>query len=154
MAVTSHVYPKAIDSINKKNISLTADTFKALLCTGSAATWGATQQAYQWVSDATANYTEVTGGGYARVTLAGLALATGTVPGTDKWTCTSPISWGSAVTITAASMFIFDSSIGAGVDSATPLICVVDFGGNVTSTAGAWTYTMDPTNGLALYTAS
>lgn len=152
MSVTSHVYPYAQQLLGTKAISLTGDTFKVGLCTASAATWGSTQQAYKWVSDITTAYTEVTSGGYARVTLTTLTYTQGT--DANVWTCTNPapISFGSSITLAAASMFVFDSSIGAGVDSATPVISIIDFGGTVTSTAGAWTYTVDPTNGLAYWT--
>ena len=61
------------------------------LCTGSAATWGATQQAYQFVSSVTAAYTEVTSGGYARVCLAGITLTKNT--DSNVWTCTSPVTF-------------------------------------------------------------
>lgn len=151
MAVTAHIYPYAIDQIGKKAINLTSDTFKALLMTGSAATWGATQEAYQFVSTVIAAYTEVTGGGYARVTL---ASPTYTFSGNvNTWSCASPISFGASVTISAASMLIFDSSIGGGVDSATPVVSIIDFGGTVSSTAGAWTYTVSG-SGLATWTES
>lgn len=152
MAVTSHVYPLALRSILDKTIDLHADTFKALLMTGDASAWTATQQAFQWVSDVIAAYTEVTSGGYARVTLAAPAVtASGAAV---KWTVTSPISWGSSITLAARSMLVFDSSIGAGVDSATPAITIIDFGTTVSSTAATWAYTVDPTNGLATVTAS
>jgi hypothetical protein len=158
MAVTSHVYPKALDAINKKTISLTGDTFKVGLCTGSAAVWGATQEAYQFISDITGAYTEVaTGGGYTsgysgRVALSTLTL---TISGNKEvWTCTSPapISFGATTTISAQSMFVADYSIGT-TDANTPVICIIDFGATVSSTSGAYTYTVDPTNGLAFWTA-
>lgn len=159
MAVTSHIYPKAIDAINKKTVSLTADTFKVGLCTGSAATWGSTQQAYQFISDVTGAYTEVaTGGGYTSGYAGRLALTTLTLTVTtnkEVWTCTSPapISFGSTTTISAQSMFIADYSIGT-TDANTPVIAIIDFGATVVSTAGAYTYTVDPTNGLVAWTAS
>jgi hypothetical protein len=148
MAVTSHVYPYAQSLINTKALSLTADTIKMGLCTSAASTWTATQWAYQFVSSVTGAYTEVSTGGYARVTLAGLAVGTGTTAQYEKWTCTSPISFGSSITLAAASGFIYDTSIGS-ADSSYPVIAIIDFGGTVTSTAGNWTYTIDPTYGLA-----
>ncbi len=148
MAVTSHVYPYAQSLIDTKALSLTADTIKMGLCTASAATWTATQWAYQFVSTITTAYTEVTGGGYARVTLAGLAVGAGSTAQYEKWTCTSPISFGTTVTIAAASAFIYDTSIGS-ADSSYPVISIIDFGGTVTSTAGNWTYTIDAVVGLA-----
>jgi hypothetical protein len=145
VAVTSHVYPQAIKALFLKTINLDTDTFKMGLCTGSAATWGSTQQAYQYVSSVTGAYTECSSSGYARVTLSSLSLA---ITGENTvWTCASPISFGSTITLTAASAFIYDSSIGSG-DSSYPLIGIIDFGGSVTSSSGAWTYTVDPTNGL------
>jgi hypothetical protein len=153
MAVTSHVYPLAIDAINKKTINLTTDTFICGLCTGSAATWGSTQEAYQYVSAITGAYTECTSSGYARVTLTTLTL---TITGNKEvWTCTSPapISWGTTITLSAASMFVYDNTVGSG-DSTHPVIAIIDFGGTVASTSGAYTFTVDPVNGLAAWTAS
>lgn len=158
MAVTSHVYPKAIDAINKKTISLTGDTFKVGLCTGDASTWGSTQEAYQFIADVTGAYTEVsTGGGYTAGYAGRVALSTLTLTITgnkEVWTCTSPapISFGSTTTISARSMFIADYSIGT-TDANTPVIAIIDFGTTVASTAGAYTYTVDGTNGLAFWTA-
>lgn len=152
MSVTSHVYPLALKAILDKTIDLHADTFKALLMTGSAATWGATQEGYQWVSDVTTAYTEVTSGSYARVTLTSPAVTNSGAA--VKWTVSSPISWGSSITLSAASMLVFDSTIGSSVDSATPAITIIDFGGTVSSTSATWEYTVDPTNGLATVTAS
>ena len=154
MAVTSHLYPYAQQQINEKAISLTADSFHMGLLVNSAATWGATQEAYQFVSAVTGAYTEVTSSGYARVTL---TTCTVTYSGAKTtWTCTAPapISFGSSITLAAAAGFIFDSTIGGGVDSATPVIAIIDFGGTVSSSAGAWTYTVDPVNGLASWTSS
>jgi hypothetical protein len=156
MAVTSHVYPTAVKNIGLKNISLTADSFKVGLCTGSAATWGGTQEAYVFVSDVTGAYTEVsTGGGYTsgyagRVALAGLTYTASA--NVVTWSCTSPISFGATTTIAAASMFIYDATAnGSSSDSNSWVIAIVDFGGTVTSTAGAFTYTVSG-SGLATWT--
>lgn len=100
----------------------------------------------------TSAYTEVSGGGYARVDISSGVTLTRTT-NNDVWTCTSPISFGSSVTITARSMFIFTKLIGS-ADASWPVLGIVDFGGNVSSTAGAYTYTVDPTNGLIAWTAS
>jgi hypothetical protein len=155
MAVTSHVYPKFVNAVNQKTLNLavsgSSPAFIAGLCTGSAATWGSTQEAYQYVSDITGAYTEVTGGGYARTSA--FVTVTLTVSGAkDIWTVTSPapISFGSSVTISAASMFIYTTQVGS-ADSSYPVACIIDFGGTVTSTSGAFTYTVDPTNGLAYW---
>jgi hypothetical protein len=155
VAVTSHAYPYAIQQIGLKAISLTADTFVCGLCTGSAATWGATQEAYKFVTDITGAYTEVSSGGYARVTLTTLTYSSGSGTAKNIWTCTNPapISFGAAITLTAASMFVYDHTVG-GTDATSPVICIVDFGGSVTSTAGPWTFTVDAVNGLVYWTES
>lgn len=157
MAVTSHVYPKFVNAVNGKtlnlNVSASSPVFIAGLCTQSAATWGATQEAYQYVSDITGAYTEVTGGGYARTSA--FVTATLTVSSAkDIWTVTSPapISFGSSVSIAAASMFVYTTQIGS-ADSSYPVACIIDFGQTVTSTLGSFTYTVDPVNGLAYWTS-
>jgi hypothetical protein len=155
MAVTSHVYPVTLDKINKKLLDLsvtTAGSWFAGLCTGDASAWTSTQQAFAFVSDVTTAYTEVSGGSYAQVDISSGVTLTRTT-NTDKWTCTSPINFGATVSFTARSMFIYTKLIGSGVGT-WPVVSIVDFGANVTATAGAFTYTVDPTNGLALWTTS
>jgi hypothetical protein len=152
MAVTAHMMPYAIQQINEKAINLTTDTFKCALMVSGISTWGATQEAYQFVSSFTGAYTEVSSGGYARVSLTTLTCSySGEVV---TWTCTapSPISWGSSITLSAASMIIQDYTVSA-TDSSSPVICAIDFGGTVSSTAGSWTYTVSG-SGLATWTAS
>lgn len=155
MAVTSHAYPYAIQQIGLKAISLTADTFQCLLCTQPAATWGAAQQAFRFVTDITGAYTEVSSPGYARVTLTTLTYSSGSGTAKNVWTCTNPapISFGATISLTAASMFVFDHTVG-GTDATSPVICAIDFGQNVTSTSGPWTFTVDPVNGLVFWTES
>lgn len=152
MSVTSHVYPHAQQLINTKQLDLsdaTSNKYFMGLLVNTAATWGGTQQAYQFVADVTGAYTEVTSGGYARVALAGITMTQNT--DSNVWTCTSPISFGSSITLAAAAAFVFTKEIGS-ADASWPVISIIDFGGTVTSTAGAWTYTVDPTNGLAYWT--
>jgi hypothetical protein len=151
MSVTSHVYPKAQKLINSKDIDLTSDTFKAILFTGDASAFTATQEGYEFISDLATAYTEVTSGGYARVTLTSLTLTNSGAKTT--WSC-DDISFGSSITLSARSMAIADTSIGSAVDSATPVVCVIDFGETVASTSGTWEYDIDGTNGLATWTSS
>ena len=151
MSVTSHVYPYTIEDLAEKEIDLATDTIMMGLCTGSASTWGSTQEAYKFVSDVTGAYTEVTSSGYARATLSSPALS---VSGAKMiFTCSSPISFGSDITLTAASAFVYDASVGSG-DSSYPVICIIDFGEDVESTSGEWEYSVDGTNGLAYFTSS
>ena len=155
MAVTAHVYPVTLQKINTGLIDLattTAGSFFAGLCTGDASAWTSTQEAYAFVSDVTTAYTEVSGGSYAQIDISsGVALSRST--NTVKWTCTSPINFGATVSFTARSMFIYTKLVGSGTTT-WPVIGIVDFGANVTATAGAFTYTVDPSIGLALWTAS
>jgi hypothetical protein len=151
MTVTSHCYPNAVQLVGTGALDLattSAGAFKMGLCTGPAATWGSTQQAYQYVSAVTGAYTEVTSSGYARQSLTSITLTKGT--DSNVWTCASPVSFGSSITLSAASAFVYTTLIGSG-DSSYPVIAIIDFGGTVTSTAGPWTYTVDPTNGLAYF---
>lgn len=154
MTATPHTPQHAAYLIGTKAISLTADTFQAYLSATPISTWGGTQEAFQFVTDFLTPFPEISGGGYARVTLAGLAFAPSTGAGlTTKWTCTSPISFGSSVTISAASMFIFDHTVG-GTDASSPVVSAIDLGGTFSSTAGNWTYTIDPSLGLMTVTVS
>jgi len=165
MAVTSHLYPKLMVPLgNAKTIDLDGDSFKTGLCTGDASAWTTTQWAYQYVSDITGAYTEVTtGGGYTsgyanRVTLTTVTFTQQSAGNANivSWTCTAPapISFGASTTITARSMFINDQTIGA-ADASTPVVVIIDFGQNVSSTSGAFTYTVATTpNGLAYWTCS
>lgn len=152
--VTSHVYPKGLATALAAGISLTSATpsaYKMGLLTTAAATWGATQEGYNFVSDVTGAYTEVSSSGYARVALTTVALTESS--NTMKWSCASPISFGSSITLSALSGFIYTTLTGSG-DSTYPVLAIIDFNATVASTAGAWTYTVDPTNGLALFTSS
>ena len=151
MTVTSHVYPYAVQQVDKKLLDLSstsAGAFKMGLCTASAATWGATQQAYKFVSDITGAYTEVASGGYARQSLTGITLTQNT--DSNVWTCTSPISFVASITLSAASAFVYTTLIGS-ADASFPVIAIIDFGTTVSSAAGPWTYTVDPANGLAVW---
>lgn len=164
MAVTSHVYPNWIKVLAQKPTNspdMDGDTFAAGLCTTASATWAATQWAYVFASDIVTAYTEVTtGGGYTsgyanRQAVAAPTFALGSANNIYKWTCTSPISFGATTTITAATMFIYDKTANAAAaDTSSWVPWSTDFGGNVISTAGAFTYTLDATNGLAFWTAS
>lgn len=175
MAVTSHLFPVAAGNwaptavaspthcINPTTDTLAAGLTSVALPIGS---WTATPWAYVFVSTFLATYTEVvTGGGYTSGWANRQALTTFTyaVTGTaniNMWTCTapSPISFGASTTITAATMFIYDKTAPTNpntTDANSWILWVSDFGGNVTSTAGAFTYTVASTpNGLAYWTMS
>lgn len=151
MTVTSHLYPKAIAGFLNGTLDADSDSFKAVLFTGDASAWGSTQQAYQFLSDLISAYTECADADYSRISLAGLSI---TESGNKViWSCTSPISFGSAVTISARSMAIVDTTVGT-TDATHPVVSVIDFGQAYSSSAGPWEYDVDGTNGLGYITSS
>ena len=163
MAVTSHAYPNFVHAMGRHLVDFVSDTFAAGLCTGSSVTWGATQQAYVFVSDITGAYTEVvTGGGYTsgyanRQALTTFTFSNDSPAGVCVWTCTAPapISFGASTTITARTMFLYDKTANTASSDANSWVpCTIDFGQNVSSTAGAFTYTVDATNGLIYFTST
>lgn len=120
-------------------IDLDTDSFKMMLVTGA---YGNTEKrSYDFRNDIS---DEVTGTGYT----AGGAAVTLTVAATDNTnddvevTCSSP-SWTTA-TITARGGVIY--KVRGGASSADDLLCYVDFGSNVASTAG--TFTVTPSGSL------
>jgi len=154
VSVTSHVYPLAMKAIETGTIDLvsaTSGAFKMGLLASAAATWGSTQEAYQYVSDVTGAYTEVSSSGYARVSLSSLTLTRSGAA--VVWTCSSPIVFGSDITLSAYAAFVYTTLVGSG-DSSYPVIGIIDFGEEVSSTSGTWEYTVDPTNGLFVVTSS
>lgn len=175
MAVTTHLFPNAAlkwapsavasptNAVNPVNDTMAAGLTSVAL---PIASWAATAWGYVYVNTFLATYTEVvTGGGYTSGWANRQALTTFTfaVTGTaniNMWTCTapSPISFGATTTITAATMFIYDKTAPTNPNTADTnswLLWVSDFGGNVTSTAGAFTYTVAASpNGLAYWTCS
>ncbi len=120
-------------------IDLDTDTFKMMLVTSAPTTTH--KDTWTKRSDVTG---EVSGTGYT----AGGAAVTLTVAAVDtgnddvEITCSSP-SWTTA-TISAAAAVIYKSRGGA--SSADELVCSIDFGGTVSSTAG--TFIVTPTGSL------
>lgn len=163
MAVTSHVLPNFVHAMGRHLVDFVSDSYSAGLCTGDSSVWGATQQARVFASDITTAYTEVTtGGGYTsgyanRQALTTLTFSNDSPAGACVWTCTAPapISFGASTTITARTMFLYDKTANsATADTNSWVPVTIDFGLSVSSTAGAFTYTVDAVNGLAVFTSS
>lgn len=135
MAVTSKWYSQAFDSAFRKKIDVGADTFKAMLVTSS---YTFDQDAHNFKDDIT---NEITGTGYtatgATITSPTFAYTSGTntfaFDGAD-------VAWTSS-TFTARAAVIYDST--PGTDATRPLLVFVDFGADVTVTAGTLTLTWD-----------
>lgn len=145
MAVTAHVYTKFALSLATKKVDLTADTLKVMLL--SAYTVGSTQDTAQFVSDVLAVATEASGTGYTAggVTIASPSFTeTGHVYALDS--ATDP-SWASS-TITAAFALLYDSTPGS--NATNPVIAYIDFGGNVSTSGGTFTITLNASGILTL----
>jgi hypothetical protein len=145
MAVTAKFYGLAFQSAFNKEIDFDSDTIKVMLCTS---TYTPDQDTHRYKSSVT---NEVTGTGYtaggATLTTASLTYTAGTnvlkLDGDDT-------SWG-ASTITARYAVIYDST--PATDATRPLIAYVDFGADVSSTAGIFQITWDSA-GIATVTVS
>jgi hypothetical protein len=161
MSGTAHVYPNAVQQLVTKSENLNnSDVLKVGLIDQSsvAYTWNGTSQGHKFISDflggsGAGALTEVStsGTGYARTTLTGVSCTTTGLVTTltcSTVSLTASSNWG------AKYAFFYDSSIGAGVDSATPLICYWDFGGTVSVVNGGnFTLTINA-SGLVTFTAS
>jgi hypothetical protein len=145
MSVSSHVYAKWPLSATSAVDNFLANTIKVGLIT---ATYTPAQATDQFWSTPQAN--EATGTGY---TAGGATLAskTATTSGLVTTFTGAATSWASS-TITARYAVLYDST--PGTATTDPLIAYVDFGANVSSTAGTFTITWDSTNGIFQVTVS
>ncbi|BBK30589.1 hypothetical protein EDC65_1972 [Stella humosa] len=136
-AGTFTLYGAAIERIAKGEIDLDGHSFKALLATASHTPDAATHDDLADVSN------EVAGGGdYARATLGSVAV---TRSGTTVKFTSSPVNFGSDVTITAKWLVIFDDS-----HASDALLGYVDLntgGGSAASSDGPFVVSPDGTNG-------
>jgi hypothetical protein len=156
MALVAHYFPVFETLMGTKAVNLTSDTINAGLIASSspAFTWGATPEGYEYVSQFLAGdgthgaLTEVSGGGYTRISVTGLSLtSSGEVV---TFTCSNP-SW-SSVTFVTTYGFLYDASVGSG-DSSHPIICYWDFNGAQTVSSSTFTLNV-PATGLVQWTAS
>jgi hypothetical protein len=145
MAVTAKFYGNAFVSAFNKKIDLDSDTIKVALTTSS---YTPSQDAHDYFNDIT---NEVTGTGY---TAGGATLASASITYTGASNVLKldgdDTSWASS-TITARYAIIYDAT--PGTAATNPLIGYVDFGANVSSTAGTFTLSWDA-NGIATITVS
>lgn len=145
MAVVSHVYAKWPLAATSAVDNFLANTIKVALVT---ATYTPAQATDQYWSTPVAN--EVAGTGYTAggMTLASKTAATSGLVTTFTGAATS---WPTS-TITARYAVVYDST--PGTSASDPLIAYVDFGANVSSTAGTFTITWDVVNGIFQVTVS
>lgn len=145
MAVTGKFFGLALQSAFNKEIDFDSDTLKVMLCTSS---YTPDQDTHRYKSSVT---NEVTGTGY---TAGGATLASVTVTynaATNTLTLDAADTAWSGSTITARYAVIYDST--PGTDATRPLIAFIDFGQDVSTTAGTFTITWDAA-GIASLTAA
>lgn len=144
MAVTAKLYGLAQQSAWSGEINFSTATVKAMLCTSA---YTPNQDTHRYKSSVTG---EVTGTGYTAggVTLTAKTVTYDATSNTLTLDCADP-AW-AASTITARYLVVY---VSAGTDATSPLICYVDFGADVSSTGGAFTYTV-PTSGLVALTVA
>lgn len=135
MSVTAKWYGKAFLSLGTKQINLTSDTIKVMLCTSA---YTVDQDNHQFKSDLT---NEVSGTGY---TAGGATLGSPTLTYTGTTNVLAfdgaDVSW-AASTLTARYAIVYDST--PGTDATRPLLMYVDFGADVSTTSGTLTLTWD-----------
>lgn len=134
MAVSAKWYGNAFKAAFNKEVDWDTDTIKVALCTS---TYTPDQDAHDYFNDIT---NEVTGTGY---TAGGATLTSKTSTYTGASNTLSldaaDTSW-AASTITARYAVIYVST---GTAATSPLLGYVDFDGDISSTAGAFTITWD-----------
>lgn len=135
MTVTCKFYGNAFLSILNKEIDWAADTIKIALTTSS---YTPDQDAHNYFDDIT-NEVSSSGTGY---TAGGATLGTPTIGYTGATNVVKldgdDVSWSSA-TFTARYAIVYDSSPGSAATN--PLVGYVDFGADVSVSAGTFTIT-------------
>lgn len=131
--MASLIYDSYFDDLNKGNIVPNTDTFKGMLVTSS---YTPNKGTHAKRSDVT---NEASGTGYTAggVTVT-VAVSLDTTNHRSDVTITGP-SWASS-SIAAAGLVVYKSRGGA--SSADNLVCFIDFGGTVTSTAATFQVTI------------
>ena len=145
MAVTAKAYGLVLKSLLNKEIDFDSDDIRIMLCTAG---YTPDQDTHQYKNQVT---NETSGTGY---TAGGVALASKAVTytaGTNTLTldCADP-SWSTA-TITARYAVVYDNT--PATDATRPLIGFIDFGADVSSTAGTFQITIDAAGLLTLTAA-
>lgn len=145
MASSAKLYGLALQSAFNKEIDWDTDTIKVMLCTSS---YTPDQDTHRYKSSVT---NEVTGTGY---TSGGATLTSATATyntGTNVLMLDAADTAWTSSTITARYAVIYDAT--PGTDATRPLIAFVDFGADVSTTAGTFTLTYDGA-GLVTVTAA
>lgn len=144
MAVTNKWYGNAFKAAFNKEVDFNSDTVKAALVTSS---YAFDQDVHDYFNDIT---NEVTGTGYTAggATVGSCTVAYDGASNTLTLDATD-VSWASS-TITARGLVLYVST---GTGSTSPLLCFVDFGADVSTTAGTFLVQWNA-SGIATVTVS
>lgn len=154
MAVTPYYQPYFIQAaLGLKGANLSTDTMNVgLIATAGLAARG-TSEGYQYVSQLLANngsaLTEVSGGGYSRVSLASV---TWTISGLVVTYNAANPSW-AAATFTAYYAWLHDETDSSGTDATRPLMVIFDLGGGQAVSGQAFTLAINA-SGIATFTCA
>lgn len=127
--MASLIYDSFWDDLAKGNIDLDSDTFKIMLVTSSYTAVKGTDAKRSDVTN------EVSGTGYSAGGTAQTVTPVEHTTDDQEIVTFSGVSWSTA-TITARGAVIYKSRGGA--SSADNLVCYIDFGSNIISTAGTF----------------
>lgn len=135
MPVTAFIFGQFVDHLAQKRIDLDTDTIKIALATS---TFAPNQDTMDYFNDVT---NEVVGTGYTAggATLTGVTWAYTAATNTWKFDA-ADVSWPTS-TITARYAIIYVET--AGASSTDPLIAYIDFGADVSTTAGTFSIVFD-----------
>ncbi|NEW33858.1 hypothetical protein GV791_14985 [Nocardia cyriacigeorgica] len=145
MAVTAKWYGLGLKAAFNKEIDWDSDTIKVMLCTSA---YAPNQDTHAYKSDIT---NEVTGTGY---TAGGAILASCTstyTAGTNTVTLDAADSSWANSTITARYAVVYDAT--PATDATRPLLGYVDFGQDVSTTAGTFSIVWDAAGILTISAA-
>ena len=145
MAVTATLFGGFLQSLANKEIDLDTDALKVMLCTS---TYAPNQDTHRYKSSVT---NEVAGTGYTATgaTLTGVTVTYDAATNTLKLDA-NDVSWPSS-TLTARYAVVYDSTPAS--DATRPLIALVDFGADVSTTSGTFQITWSA-SGIATISAA
>lgn len=147
MPATAKLYGQMLVKALNKEISITADTIKIMLCTSAYVPNQDTHVYLSSVTSEVANGNGYTTGGKA---LANKAVTYDSATNTIKIDA-DDVQWNNA-TMTARYAVIYDDT--PATSATKPLLAYFDFGQDVSSTNGTFKLAFDATNGICTFTAS
>ena len=154
MAVTTNIAAKLVKSQVDGSVVVDFDTdsFKCLLVRAGGGIPSTSKTGVQYVSDVTAANAEVSGGTYARQTLAAITLAFGAGDDVDWSFGNITFAQDAGAGPTDARYAVIYKDIG-GADSTRPVICIIDLNATVSLRTGDLVLSA-PAGGLIQWTKS